>query len=130
MSKSKGNLINLFQTDKKLRKQIMGIQTDSTPMEDPKEPEGDNVFELYKILATPEQVEEMRANYKGGNYGYGHAKQALYEVIVAKFADAREKYDYYMNNLEEIDAALAIGAAKASAVANEVLERVRSKIGY
>ncbi|WP_435314535.1 tryptophan--tRNA ligase [Cellulophaga fucicola] len=130
MSKSKGNLINLFQTDKKLRKQIMGIQTDSTPMEDPKEPEGDNVFELYKILATPEQVEEMRANYKGGNYGYGHAKQALYEVIVAKFADAREKYDYYMNNLEEIDAALAIGAAKASAVANGVLERVRSKIGY
>ena len=121
MSKSKGNLINLFQTDKKLRKQIMGIQTDSTPMEDPKEPEGDNVFELYKILATPEQVEEMRANYKGGNYGYGHAKQALYEVIVAKFADAREKYDYYMNNLEEIDAALAIGAAKASAVANGVL---------
>ncbi|SFW57233.1 tryptophan--tRNA ligase [Cellulophaga fucicola] len=130
MSKSKGNLINLFQTDKKLRKQIMGIQTDSTPMEDPKEPEGDNVFELYKVLATPEQVEEMRANYKGGNYGYGHAKQALYEVIVAKFADAREKYDYYMNNLEEIDAALAIGAAKASAVANGVLERVRSKIGY
>ncbi|MEP0213208.1 MAG: tryptophan--tRNA ligase, partial [Cellulophaga sp.] len=95
MSKSKGNLINLFQTDKKLRKQIMGIQTDSTPMEDPKEPEGDNVFELYKILATPEQVEEMRAKYKGGNYGYGHAKQELFEVIVAKFADAREKYEYY-----------------------------------
>lgn len=130
MSKSKGNLINLFQTDKKLRKQIMGIQTDSTPMEDPKEPEGDNVFELYKILATPEQVEEMRANYKGGNYGYGHAKQALYEVIVAKFADAREKYEYYMNNLEEIDAALAIGAAKATEVASGVLSRVRAKVGY
>ncbi|MCL5247501.1 tryptophan--tRNA ligase [Cellulophaga sp. 20_2_10] len=130
MSKSKGNLINLFQTDKKLRKQIMGIQTDSTPMEDPKEPEGDNVFELYKILATPAQVEEMRANYKAGNYGYGHAKQALYEVIVTKFADAREKYDYYMNNLEEIDAALALGAAKAATVANEVLSRVRAKVGY
>lgn len=130
MSKSKGNLINLFQADKKLRKQIMGIQTDSTPMEDPKEPEGDNVFELYKILATPEQVKEMRANYKGGNYGYGHAKQALYDVIVAKFADAREKYDYYMNNLEEIDAALAIGAAKATEVANGVLSRVRAKVGY
>ncbi|MGJ8731916.1 MAG: tryptophan--tRNA ligase [Cellulophaga sp.] len=130
MSKSKGNLINLFQTDKKLRKQIMGIQTDSTPMEDPKEPEGDNVFELYKILATPEQVEEMRAKYKGGNYGYGHAKQELFEVIVAKFADAREKYEYYMNNLEEVDAALAIGAAKATEVANEVLSRVRAKVGY
>ncbi|PKB42546.1 tryptophanyl-tRNA synthetase [Cellulophaga sp. RHA19] len=130
MSKSKGNLINLFQTDKKLRKQIMGIQTDSTPMEDPKEPEGDNVFELYKILATPEQVEEMHAKYKGGNYGYGHAKQELFEVIVAKFADAREKYEYYMNNLEEVDAALAIGAAKATEVANEVLSRVRAKVGY
>ncbi|WBU90762.1 tryptophan--tRNA ligase [Cellulophaga omnivescoria] len=130
MSKSKGNLINLFQTDKKLRKQIMGIQTDSTPMEDPKEPEGDNVFELYKILATPQQVEEMRAKYKGGNYGYGHAKQELFELIVDKFADAREKYNYYMNNLDEVDAALAKGAAKASAVANEVLNRVRAKVGY
>ncbi|WP_077403414.1 tryptophan--tRNA ligase [Cellulophaga omnivescoria] len=130
MSKSKGNLINLFQTDKKLRKQIMGIQTDSTPMEDPKEPEGDNVFELYKILATPQQVEEMRAKYKGGNYGYGHAKQELFELIVDKFADAREKYNYYMDNLDEVDAALAKGAAKASAVANEVLNRVRAKVGY
>lgn len=130
MSKSKGNLINLFQTDKKLRKQIMGIQTDSTPMEDPKDPEGDNVFELYKILATTEQVDEMRAKYKGGNYGYGHAKQELFELIVDKFADAREKYNYYMNNLDEIDAALTKGAAKATAVATEVLSRVRAKVGY
>ncbi|ADY29247.1 tryptophan--tRNA ligase [Cellulophaga lytica] len=130
MSKSKGNLINLFQTDKKLRKQIMGIQTDSTPMEDPKDPEGDNVFELYKILATTEQVDEMRAKYKGGNYGYGHAKQELFELIIDKFADAREKYNYYMNNLDEIDAALAKGAAKATAVATEVLSRVRAKVGY
>ena len=130
MSKSKGNLINLFQTDKKLRKQIMGIQTDSTPMEDPKDPDTDNVFALYKILANEEQIAAMRANYLNGNYGYGHAKQALYEVIIDKFGEAREKFDYYMNNLNEIDAALAIGAEKASKVADGVIKRVRTKLGY
>ncbi len=130
MSKSKGNIIDIFQTDKKLRKQIMGIQTDSTPMEDPKDPDTDNVFALYKILASDEQIAEMRANYTGGNYGYGHAKQALYEVIAAKFGEAREKFDYYMNNLNEIDDALAIGAEKAKLVADDVLKRVRVKVGY
>ncbi|MDO6818213.1 tryptophan--tRNA ligase [Zobellia sp. 1_MG-2023] len=130
MSKSRGNLINLFQTDKKLRKQIMGIQTDSTPMEEPKDPTNDNVFALYKILASQEQIEEMSVNYLAGNYGYGHAKQALYEVIVNKFGDAREKYDYYMNNTKEVDEALAIGAEKARKVADGVLERVREKLGY
>ncbi len=130
MSKSKGNLINLFQTDKKLRKQIMGIQTDSTPMEDPKDPDTDNVFALYKILANDEQIAEMRSNYLNGNYGYGHAKQALYEVIVDTFGEAREKFEYYMNNLNEIDDALAIGAKKAGAVADGVLARVRTKLGY
>ena len=130
MSKSKGNLINLFQTNKLLRKQIMGIQTDSTPMEDPKNPDTDNVFALYKILASESQIEEMRSNYINGNYGYGHAKQALYEVIMEKFADAREKFDYYMNHIEEVDKALEIGAEKARKIADEVLLRVRSKVGY
>lgn len=130
MSKSKGNLISLFQTNKKLRKQIMGIQTDSTPMEDPKDPTNDNVFALYKILATQPQIEEMSANYLAGNYGYGHAKQALYEVIVNKFEEPREKFDYYMNHLNEVDDALALGAEKARKVANGVLERVREKLGY
>ncbi|MBU2995928.1 tryptophan--tRNA ligase [Cellulophaga baltica] len=130
MSKSKNNLINLFQTDKKLRKQIMGIQTDSTPIEDPKDPDTDNVFALYKILASEEQVAEMRANYINGNYGYGHAKQALYEVVVDKFADAREKFDYYINNTDEIDKVLKIGAEKAGKIADEVLVRVREKVGY
>ncbi len=130
MSKSKGNLINLFQTDKKLRKQLMGIISDSTPMEDPKDPETDNTFALYKILASEAQIEEMRANYKGGNYGYGHAKQALYEVIIERFGEAREKFDYFMNNRNEIDDALALGAEKAKKVADQVLERVRSKVGY
>tara|TARA_R110002051_G_scaffold73135_2_gene132722 strand:- start:19119 stop:20087 length:969 start_codon:yes stop_codon:yes gene_type:complete len=130
MSKSKGNLISLFQTDKQLRKQIMGIQTDSTPMKEPKDPTNDNVFALYKILASQPQIEEMSANYLAGNYGYGHAKQALYEVIVNKFERPREKFNYYMNNLNEIDDALALGAEKARKVADGVLERVREKLGY
>jgi len=130
MSKSKGNLINLFQSDKKLRKQIMGIVSDSTPVEEPKNTETDTTFALYKILASESQIEEMRANYKGGNYGYGHAKQALYEVILERFGEAREKFDYYMNNRNEIDDALALGAEKASKTADEVLARVRAKVGY
>lgn len=130
MSKSKGNLINVFQPDKKLRKQIMGIQTDSTPMEEPKNPENDNVFALYKMLASKEQIAEMRQNYLNGNYGYGHAKQALFEVIIEKFGSAREKFDYFMNNLNEVDDALAMGADKAKKVADGVLERVRGKVGY
>lgn len=130
MSKSRGNLINLFQTDKQLRKQIMGIQTDSTPMEDPKNPATDTIFALYKLLGSVEQIEEMSANYLAGNYGYGHAKQALYELVLQKFDDAREKYDYYINHLDEVDQALAVGATKAKTVADKVLERVRNKLGY
>ena len=130
MSKSRNNLINLFQNDKKLRKQIMGIVTDSTPMEDPKDPATDNVFALYKILASQEQIEDMSANYLAGNYGYGHAKQALYELILQKFEEPREKFEYYMNHLNEVDEALAIGAEKAKHVANGVLSRVREKVGY
>lgn len=130
MSKSRNNFINIFETDKKLRKQIMGIQTDSTPLEEPKNPDTCNCFALYRLLASPEQVEEMRNNYLAGGYGYGHAKQALYELIVERFATEREKYNYYMNNLEELDNLLQEGAAKASKIANSVLERVRVKLGY
>ncbi|MBD1259971.1 tryptophan--tRNA ligase [Maribacter polysiphoniae] len=130
MSKSRNNLINLFQTDKKLRKQIMGIETDSTPMEEPKNPDTDNVFALYSLIASEEQIAEMRANYLGGNYGYGHAKQALYEVILERFGEARDKYAYYMANLNEVDEALTLGAEKAKKVADGVLQRVRTKLGY
>ena len=130
MSKSKGNTINIFQTDKKLRKQIMGIETDSTPLEEPKDPDICNVFALYKIMASEEQTAEMRKNYEGGNYGYGHAKQALFELVKEKFAQPREKYEYYINNLEEVDKALEVGAEKARKVANEVLKKVRTKAGY
>ena len=108
----------------------MGIVTDSTPMEEPKDPSTDNVFALYKLLATEEQIEDMSAHYLAGNYGYGHAKQALFEVILNKFEEPREKFEYYMNHLNEVDEALAIGAEKAKKVAVEVLERVRAKLGY
>jgi len=130
MSKSSGNIINLFLPDKQLRKQIMKIQTDSTPLEDPKNPDTCNLFALYKLIASPKQVAEMRANYENGNYGYGHAKQAFYELLIDKYSVERERYVYYMNNLEEIDKALAIGAEKARNVAAKVLKRVRNKIGY
>jgi len=130
MSKSKDNTINIFQTDKKLRKQIMGIATDSTPLEEPKDPDTCNVFALYKIMASPDQITEMRKNYEAGGYGYGHAKQALFEVVRDTFAEPREKYEYYINNTEEIDKALAIGADKAKSVANSVLSKVRTKLGY
>lgn len=130
MSKSKDNIINIFLPDKKLRKQIMGIQTDSTPLEEPKDPDNCNVFALYQLLATQEEIEQMRQNYLGGGYGYGHAKQALYELVIGKFEEQRNRYWHYMDNLEEVDQALAIGADKASKVANEVLARVRSKVGY
>jgi len=130
MSKSKGNIIDIFLPDKKLRKQIMGIVTDSKALEDPKDPDTDHVFALYQILASSQQIETMRTNYTGGNYGYGHAKQALYELIVDKFGEARERFSYYMTHLNEVDEALAIGAEKANKVASVVLERVRGKVGY
>ena len=130
MSKSSGNIINLFLPDKQLRKQIMKIQTDSTPLEDPKNPDTCNLFNLYKLLASDEQIAEMRANYEGGNYGYGHAKQAFFELLVDKFSEERARYNYYMENLDEIDKALAIGAKKAKVVASDVLKRVREKLGY
>ena len=130
MSKSKENTINIFQTDKKLRKQIMSIQTDSTPLEEPKDPDTCHVFALYKLLGNEEQVKEMRANYENGGFGYGHAKQALFELIKERFAEPREKYEYYINNLSEVDEALKIGAEKARSVANKVLGKVRTKVGY
>ena len=130
MSKSRNNIINIFLPDKKLRKQIMSIKTDSKGLEEPKDPENDNVFGLYKLLASNAEITEMRSNYKGGNYGYGHAKQALYEIIIEKFATIRERYNHFMENKHEIDEALEIGAEKATIVATGVLQRVRAKIGY
>jgi tryptophanyl-tRNA synthetase len=130
MSKSRNNIINIFLTDKKLRKQIMSIKTDSKGLEERKTPDNDTIFGLYKLVASESQIKEMRANYEGGNYGYGHAKQALYELIIDQFSEIRERYHHFMNHKNEIDEALKIGAIKATTVADDVLKRVRTKIGY
>lgn len=130
MSKSYGNIIDIFEADKPLRKTIMSIITDSTPLEEPKDTENDTVFKLYSLLASSEEIETMRQNYEAGGYGYGHAKQALYELIIRKYAKERELFNYYMNNLPEIDKKLHEGAEKAKAIAGHVLQRVRQKLGY
>jgi len=130
MSKSRNNFINIFLDDKALRKQIMAIVTDATPLEEPKNPETCNVFALYALLGTETQIEQLRAKYVAGNYGYGHAKQELFELIVEKFKREREKYNYYITHLDEVDKLLQIGAQKAAVVANGVLQRVRHKLGY
>ena len=130
MSKSRGNIINIFLDDKALRKQIMSIETDSKPLEEPKDPETCKVFAIYKLLAQPAEVDAMTQNYLAGNYGYGHAKQALFELILERFQTEREKYHYYMNNLQEVDRALSEGAQKASSVADSVLKRVRQQLGF
>lgn len=130
MSKSKGNIINIFLADKQLRKQIMKIKTDSTPLEDPKNPDTCNLFALYKLVASEEQIVKMRSNYEGGNYGYGHAKQEFYELLTEKFKTERERYHYYMAHLSEVDQILLQGAEKAHLVADKVLKRVREKLGY
>ena len=130
MSKSYNNFIDIFLTDKKLRKQIMGIQTDSTPLEEPKDAENCNVFKLYKLLATEVQSLELKGKYEAGNFGYGHAKQELFELICDKYKTEREKFNYLMENKNILDEDLAKGAEKARVIAREVLQRVRKNIGY
>jgi tryptophanyl-tRNA synthetase len=130
MSKSRGNIINIFLGDKALRKQIMSIETDSTPLEEPKNPETCKVFALYKLLGTTEQVAAMEQSYRQGNYGYGHAKQALFELILQRFEKERQTYNHLMENKHILDEALKDGAAKAQVIAQEVINRVREKLGF
>ncbi len=130
MSKSYGNTIDIFLPDKKLRKVIMSIVTDSTPIEAPKNPDNDNVFALYKVLASNTKVSEMRARYVEGNYGYGEAKQALFELILSRFQNEREAFKYYISNPVELEKRLQEGEAKARIVIREVLSRVRKKLRY
>lgn len=130
MSKSRNNFINIFLPEKQLRKQIMAIVTDSTPLEEPKDPDTCNVFALYKLLGNEEQIAALRQNYLGGNYGFGHAKQALFELVLEKFAETRERYEYFMNNDTELEKLLQEGAEKARVVAKETLRRVRTVLGY
>lgn len=129
MSKSYNNFINIFLPEKELKKVVMSIVTDATPLEAPKNPDTCNVFALYRLLAKEPQVAEMRNNYLKGGYGYGHAKTALYELILDKFKSQRERYNYYMNNPNELDLQLQIGADKARHIAQATLKRLRHKLG-
>ncbi|OUJ73985.1 tryptophan--tRNA ligase [Hymenobacter crusticola] len=130
MSKSYGNIIDIFAEEKALLKTIRSIVSDSTPLEEPKNPDTDTTFKLYSLLATPAQTEEMRQRYLAGGYGYGHAKKELYDVIMTRFATEREQFNFFINNPAEIDARLAEGARKAQAYGSEVLNKVREKVGY
>jgi tryptophanyl-tRNA synthetase len=130
MSKSKNNTINIFLPEKKLRNQIMGIKTDSSPVEEPKDPEQCNVFAIYSLLAPTSSTQALREKYLQGGMGYGYAKQLLFELILDRFEKERKQFDYYYQHPEEVHLALAKGAEKARKVAAEVLLRVRDKIGY
>jgi tryptophanyl-tRNA synthetase len=130
MSKSYNNTINIFLPDKELNKVIKKIVTDATPVEQPKNPDTCTVFKLYSLLANPANIEEMRANYLKGGYGYGQAKEALYLTIVEKFKKEREMYHSFMSDLVELDNKLKIGADKARIIAKETLKRVRKNLGY
>ncbi len=132
MSKSANNVINIFTDDKALRKQIMQIETDSTPLEAPKNPDTCKIFAIYKLLASPEQIEAMRVNYENANgtYGYGHAKQALYELMLDVFGTIRTRYNALIADPELVEQELLKGAEKARATAQGVLSRVREKLGF
>ncbi len=130
MSKSRNNFINIFLPEKQLRKQVMAIVTDSTPLEDPKNPDTCNVFALYKLLGSEAQIADLRQKYEAGNFGFGHAKQALFELILEKFGAVRERYDYFMNHNGELEKLLQEGAEKARIVARATLARVRTVLGY
>ena len=130
MSKSKNNTINIFLPEKKLRKQIMSIATDSTPIKEPKNPENCTIFKLYSLLASSDKINELKNNYLSGGIGYGSAKELLYQLILEKFKSERIKFEYYNLNPKEVNIALKKGAEKARKVANDVLLRTRDKIGY
>jgi tryptophanyl-tRNA synthetase len=130
MSKSYNNFINIFLPEKELKKVVMSIVTDSTPLEEPKNPDTCNVFKLYKLIANESQIAEMRENYLRGGYGYGHAKTALLNLMLEIYKEPREKYNYYMNNLPELENELRKGEEKARKVARSVLSRVKDKLGF
>ncbi len=130
MSKSYGNIIDIFLPEKELLKQIKSIVSDSTPLEAPKNPDKDNTFAIYSLVATPDQTIALRNKYLAGNYGYGHSKQELYELIIQKFSKEREAFNFYFSNPAELDKKLKQGEEKARVIALETLKRVRNKLGF
>lgn len=129
MSKSYGNTLEVFEDPKSLRKKIMRIVTDSRPMEEPKEPETDHLFQLYSLFASDEQRESMAALYRRGGFGYGDIKKALADVAVDYFAAARARREELAAQPDRARQILADGAARARAKAAEVLDRARRACG-
>lgn len=130
MSKSYGNTIEIFADDATLKKQVMGIVTDSTPLEDPKDPDTCNVFKLYKLMASPQESEELAKKYRAGGMGFGEAKKLLLEKILDHFAAARQKYLELSKNEEYVWQVLEDGAQRAKRVASATLNAAKVKIGY
>ena len=129
MSKSYGNTIEIFETPKRLKKKCNGVVTDSKTVEDVKDPDGDNVFELYKLFASPDEQAALAERYRAGGMGYGAAKKALYEAALAYFAPARDRRADWETRPDDVEDVLRAGAAKARAVGGEVLDRVRAAAG-
>lgn len=130
MSKSYHNYIDIFLPANELYKVIKKILSDSTPLEEPKNPDTDLTFTLYALLATPDQTADMRQRYEQGGYGYGHAKKALYELIIEQFAGQRERFAYYMEDEAALDAELRAGEEKARSIAQQTITRVRDVLGF
>ena len=129
MSKSKNNIINIFLSDKQLKKQIMSIKTDSLPIESIKNPNTCNVFKLYSLIGNDAQVKQMKENYEKGGYGYGEAKSQLFNLILETYSKQRNTYNYLMDNRSEIDQILKEGSIRAKKIADQVIKRVKSKLG-
>ena len=129
MSKSYNNTIEIFLPPKKLRKKIMSIVTDSKGVDDPKDPEACNVFRLYQLFATDGQQAELAERYRAGGLGYGHAKQALFDVVNEQIAESRDRYDHLMAHPDEVRSILEDGASRARMTARATLDRVRSASG-
>jgi tryptophanyl-tRNA synthetase len=130
MSKSYNNYIDIFLPEKELKKNINTIITDSTPLEEPKNPDTCNVFKLYSLVANADQTASLRSKYLAGNFGYGHAKQEFMTLILEKYAEERKLYDYFMNHPSELEARLSEGEAKAKIIARGYLNKVREKLGF
>jgi tryptophanyl-tRNA synthetase len=130
MSKSYNNYINIFLAEKPLLKAIKSIISDSTTLEESKNPDSDVTFKLFSLVAEPSEIEGMRQQYLAGGFGYGHAKQALFEVLWKKFEKEREIFNYYMANEEALEAKLRHGEAKASEIAEMTIKDVRGVLGY
>ena len=129
MSKSKSNIINIFLSDKQLKKQIMSIKTDSLPIESIKNPNTCNVFKLYSLIGNEAQVKQMKENYEKGGYGYGEAKSQLFNLVLETYSKQRNTYNYLMDNRSEIDQILKDGSIRAKKIADLVIKRVKSKLG-